>query len=60
MMLRITAPHFVAGITPGKSAAPILAWMLHKKWGEKEIIDFCKSRRWQVERIPDRKRNAKE
>lgn len=47
MMLRITAPHFVAGIVPGGVSAPIIRYM--KGWTGKRISDYCRSKGWGVE-----------
>lgn len=48
-MLRIVAPHFVAGIVRGGAAAPIIAYM--KGWTLAQIEDYCKRKGWKVERI---------
>lgn len=48
-MLRIIAPHFVAGIEPMGRYAPILAYMC--KWHEARIINYCAEMRWIVQRI---------
>ena len=48
-MLRITAPHFVVGIEPGKRSGPIVRYML--KWTEKRIIDYCNHKGWKVEKL---------
>ncbi|HVK80892.1 MAG TPA: hypothetical protein VM915_09775 [Verrucomicrobiae bacterium] len=49
-MLRITAPHFVAGVVPGQYAAPIVAYMI--AWAPAAIHDYCAVKGWTVERIP--------
>jgi hypothetical protein len=50
MMLRITAPHFCAGIVLNGPLAPILAYM--KGWTLQQIQTYCAKKRWQVEIIP--------
>lgn len=51
MLLRIVAPHFVAGIdvyARGKrNAAPIIAYMTD--WPEHRIRAYCARRGWKVE-----------
>lgn len=49
-MLRIVAPHFVAGIVRGGRAAPIIAYM--KGWTLREIQAYCGKKRWAVEVMP--------
>ena len=49
-MLRITAPHFVAGIVRGGLAAPILRYM--KGWTLAKIQAYCKAKGWHVEVMP--------
>ena len=51
-MLWILAPHFVAGIEPGVRSAPILAWMLKRRWTKEQIIAYCKKKNWTVEEMP--------
>ena len=46
-MLRIVAPHFVAGVVPGERAAPIVHYMA--AWSVWRIAEYCTARRWQVE-----------
>jgi len=48
-MLRITAPHFVAGIEPHWRAAPILRYML--AWSSKGIRGYCAKKGWTVEEL---------
>lgn len=50
MMLRITAPHFVAGIERGGACAPILRYM--KGWTLRQIRDYCASKHWTIEVMP--------
>lgn len=47
-MIRITAPHFCAGITDGR-AAPILQYM--KGWTVKRIREYCVKRGWSFEQF---------
>jgi hypothetical protein len=47
MMLRISAPHFVAGIVRGGRCAPIINYM--KGWTLSQIKEYCHSKKWQVE-----------
>lgn len=46
-MVRITAPHFCAGIEVGVRAAPILRWML--KLDLLEIFEYCAQKHWRAE-----------
>lgn len=47
-MIRILAPHFVAGIIPAERAAPILSYM--RMWSVERIVRYCQSKGWQWER----------
>ncbi len=47
MMLRITAPRFVAGIVRGGLCAPIIKYM--KGWTLAQIKSYCKRKGWTVE-----------
>ena len=47
MMLRIVAPHFVAGIVRGGLCAPIIKYM--KGWTLAQIRAYCKKKKWEVE-----------
>ena len=49
MMLRIIAPHFVAGIVRGGEAAPIIRYM--KGWTLPQIRAYCASKGWVIEII---------
>jgi hypothetical protein len=49
MTLRITAPHFVAGIVRGGLCAPIIKYM--RGWTLREIRSYCQKRGWTVEVI---------
>lgn len=46
MLIRITAPHFCAGIMKG-DAAPILRYM--RGWTVKQIRDYCDKKGWHFE-----------
>ena len=46
-MLRISAPHFVAGIVQGGMAAPIIRYM--KGWTLAQIRAYCDRKGWHVE-----------
>jgi hypothetical protein len=48
MMLRITAPHFCAGIVRGGECAPILRKHLKGKT-LREIREYCRARGWKLE-----------
>lgn len=49
-MIRILAPHFVAGVDlDTKRAAPIIGYM--GSWSAERIASYCKSKCWQWERI---------
>jgi hypothetical protein len=43
-LIRICAPHFVAGLVPGVVAAPIIRYMLH--WSDERIITYCHGKGW--------------
>lgn len=47
MMLRISAPHFVAGIVRGGDVAPIIKYM--KGWTLPQIRAYCARKGWSVE-----------
>lgn len=47
--LRITAPHFVAGIVQGGAVAPIIRYM--KGWSKNQIVAYCAKKRWSVEEL---------
>lgn len=49
-MLRITAPHFVAGIVRGGPCAPIISYM--KGMTLREIKAYCRKKGWIVETMP--------
>ena len=49
-MLRITAPHFVAGIVRGGPVAPIIAYM--NGWTLAQIAAYCLKKGWTYEVIP--------
>jgi len=45
-LLRIVAPHFVAGVVVGERAAPIIRYMKH--WSEVSIREYCERKKWVV------------
>jgi hypothetical protein len=45
-LLRIEAPHFVAGVIVGERAAPIIAFM--RTWTETRIRWYCARKGWTV------------
>jgi len=52
MLLRILAPHFVAGVeirTGGNRCAPILSYM--KDWSLAKIRAYCRKKMWELEEI---------
>lgn len=49
MLVRITAPHFCAGICE-MGIAPILAYM--RGWTVKQIREYCARKRWTMEILP--------
>ncbi len=46
-VVRIIAPHFVAGIVQGGAVAPIIHYM--KGWTLREIRDYCQKKNWEIE-----------
>lgn len=48
-MIRIVAPHFVAGVVIGERAAPIVAYMT--QWPVESIKAYCADKGWGCERI---------
>lgn len=51
-LIRIVAPHFVAGLEADsvvRRAAPILSYMLG--WNGKRVADYCKLKKWTWERV---------
>jgi hypothetical protein len=53
-MIRIIAPHFIAGviITAGRAGrrAPILGYMVG--WTAQRIIEYCEKKNWRYELLP--------
>ncbi len=49
MLLRIVAPHFVAGVVVGERAAPIVRYMTH--WSPYRIWEYCQRKGWQVDPV---------
>lgn len=56
VVIRIVAPHFVAGVVPHNgrvvNAAPVLGYMTH--WTGKQVADYCAKKGWTWERIEQR------
>lgn len=50
-LLRITAPHFVAGVVVGERAAPIIGYM--KRWEADKIRAYARRRGWTVEVVAE-------
>lgn len=50
-LIRIVAPHFVAGLVIGGPCAPIIRYM--QGWSVDRIKAYCASKRWTVEFTPD-------
>lgn len=46
-LLRISAPHFCAGVEIGGRVAPIVSYM--HGWSLQRIEAYCVKKRWQVE-----------
>jgi hypothetical protein len=46
-LVRITAPHFCAGVELGRRAAPIVRYM--RTWPLQRIADYCRRKGWRVE-----------
>jgi hypothetical protein len=52
MLIRITAPHFVAGYDmDAGNIAPIIKYM--KNWDYNKILNYCKSKGWYLEYLKD-------
>jgi hypothetical protein len=53
MLLRIEAPHFVAGIEIVgrlvKDSAPIVSYM--RGWTTRRVIDYCRRKRWRLQHV---------
>lgn len=45
-LVRIEAPHFVAGVVVGVRAAPIVAYMTHWRLGQ--ILAYCARKGWRA------------
>ncbi len=45
-LVRVLAPHFVAGVSQDR-AAPIIKYM--KNWSLSEILFYCRKKNWKVE-----------
>lgn len=55
MMLRIVAPHFVAGIVRGGDCAPIIRYM--KGWRLLQIQQYCANKKWVCEMLTEPPKN---
>ncbi len=55
VLIRIVAPHFVAGIVAkdGRviAAADILRYMEREKWDGRRVAAYCKAKGWTWERV---------
>jgi len=48
-LVRVTSPHFVAGVIVGQRAAPIVRYM--KEWPRERIERYCRTKNWRCETI---------
>ena len=59
-LVRISAPHFVAGIVARDGrvvlAAPIVYYMVG--WDGRRVADYCAAKNWTWERVDDRRRRT--
>lgn len=44
VLVRIEAPHFVAGVVPGVAAAPIVRYI--RAWSPARIRAYCHRQKW--------------
>jgi len=51
-LVRITAPHFCAGVVIGGEVAPILRYM--RGWPLQRVLEYCRRKGWRVQVIPAR------
>ena len=53
MLIRIVAPHFVAGAILRDDvvviAAPIIRYMAVNKWSYWRVFSYCEEKRWELE-----------
>ena len=53
VLIRISAPHFVAGAILRDDvcvvAAPIIRYMMVNKWSYWRILGYCAEKRWELE-----------
>jgi hypothetical protein len=49
MLLRIVAPHFVAGVVFYARAAPIISYM--ESWDYSKIVWYCGKKGWKIENL---------
>jgi hypothetical protein len=43
-LIRIEAPHFVAGVIVGERAAPVISYM--RGWTVTQILGYCERKGW--------------
>lgn len=48
-LVRIVAPHFVAGVVLGQRCAPVVHYM--RFWRYEKIARYCQGKRWACETI---------
>ena len=53
ILVRITAPHFCAGIEIGGRCAPILAYM--RGWSLERIHKYCLRKNWRLDILNERR-----
>jgi hypothetical protein len=57
VLLRVTAPHFTAGIAfdgdRGTAAAPILGWAVRKRLPRDRFIAWCRAKHYAIDTLPD-------
>jgi hypothetical protein len=51
MLIRVSAPHFVAGVVVGSHAAPIVQYMA--RWPMQKILAYCTSKGWNAEIVAE-------
>lgn len=47
MLVRVIAPHFVAGLVVGERAADIIRYM--RTWPIERVRTYCRSKSWRCE-----------
>jgi hypothetical protein len=52
-LIRIVAPHFVAGVVFAHDeivrAAPIVQYMARNRWNFWRVLSYCEEKRWELE-----------